>query len=73
MEITRTKFVEPGRPTALAKLSGIYPAVCPGWRYNPARIGCFINDPADYKLAGTVKQVKPAGTVKHFKPADTVM
>ena len=48
---------------------------CRGYtpQYDPAGIGCFIDDPADYKPAGTVKQVKLAGTVEHCNPTDIVM
>ena len=46
-------------------MSGIYPAVWPGQRYDPAGTWCFIGDPADVKSADVKPEGKPYG-----KPAD---
>ena len=63
MSVTLDESTSMTRDLSSWKLSGIYPTIRPGRRYDPARIGCFIGDPTDYKPAGTVKQVKPADTV----------
>ena len=42
-------------------LSGIYPAVWPGWRYDPAGTWCFIGNPADVKSDHKPAYDKPDG------------
>ena len=51
-------------------MSGIYPTVWPGRRYDPAGTWCFIGKPTDRKPADVKSDRKPADVKSDRKPTD---